>query len=153
MLRVNFSAYNNYQTDTLYQWDTNRKLTVIGLNLTDAPEVHFTNANMEGAIVRQSIISNLIVTCDIPNSLLQDDVPLIAYVGVYEGNTFKTIETIEIPIIPRAKPIDYRLENSDNEVYSFNALENKIDNLILGSDGVKRKLVFEANGTVKWMKA
>jgi hypothetical protein len=45
---------------------------------------------------------------------------------VYEGETFKVIETVEIPVIGRARPYDYTIEDSDEEIYSFNALEKLV---------------------------
>ena len=50
MIKANFSAYSKYVTDSLNQWDLNQVLQVSGLNLVDAPEVHFPNANTDRAI-------------------------------------------------------------------------------------------------------
>ena len=47
----NFSAYSKYVTDSLNQWDLNQALQVSGLKLSDAPEVHVSNANTDRAIV------------------------------------------------------------------------------------------------------
>jgi hypothetical protein len=33
MLFVNFKAYNNYVTDSLYQWDINQKLNILKLKI------------------------------------------------------------------------------------------------------------------------
>ena len=127
MIKANFNSYASYITDSLYQWDINQKLSVSGLNLTVAPEVHFSNSNMDRAIVKQATLDNLIVSVDIPNSLLQQALTIKAHIGVYEGDTFKVIEVVEIPVNPRVKPSDYRLENTDEELYSFNKLENMIE--------------------------
>jgi hypothetical protein len=83
---------------------------------------------MDRAIVRQATLKSNVVTVPIPNSILQYPLTIKAHIGVYEGDEFKVIETISIPVIPKVKPSDYRLENSDEEVYSFNALENLIVN-------------------------
>ena len=127
MLRVNFSAYNTYVTDSLYQWDKNRVLVISGLNMTIAPEIHFTNVSMERAIVRESTLDDGEIIVRIPNSLLQTSYTIKAYVGVYEGEAFKVIEKIEIPIIARTKPQDYTIEVNDEEVYSFRALEKLVN--------------------------
>lgn len=134
MLYANFKAYNNYITDSLYQWDKDQDLIINGLNLTVAPEIHFANANMDKAIVRQSVLENNVVTARIPNSLLQEALTIKAYVGVYEGTTFNVIETIEIPVIAKARPSDYSLTDTDEEIYSFNKLENEIANLIANAN-------------------
>lgn len=135
MIKTNFDAYASYVTDSLYQWDINQVLSVSGLNILAAPEVHFSNANMDKAIVRQSTLTNLIVSVAIPNSLLQEPLPIKAHIGVYEGDTFKVIELVEIPVIPKAKPLDYKIENNDEEIYSFNRLENMIKNINIEYDG------------------
>lgn len=128
MLHANFNTYNNYITDSLYQWDVNQDLVIGGLGLSIAPEIHFANADMDRAIVRQSTLESGVVTVRIPNSLLQAALTIKAYVGLYEGDTFKVIETIEIPVIAKARPSDYTIENTDEEIYSFNKLENEIAN-------------------------
>ena len=129
MIRANFNAYGSYVTDSLYQWDKNQDLVISGLNLTEAPEIHFSNIHLERALVRQSTITEGVVTVRIPNSLLQTSYTIKAYVGVYEGETFKVIETVEIPIISRTRPADYTIEDSDEEIYSFNRLETELSNL------------------------
>lgn len=128
MIKANFNTYNNYVTDSLYQWDLNQDLIINGLNLSVAPEIHFANANMDRAIVRQSTLSSGVVTVQIPNSLLQEALTIKAYVGVYEDDTFKVIETIEIPVIAKVRPSDYTISDSDEEIYSFNKLENELAN-------------------------
>ena len=129
MLSVNFNAYASYVTDSLYQWDINQDLVISGLGLSVAPEIHFANADMDRAIVRQSTLESGVVTVCIPNSLLQAALTIKAYVGIYEDETFKIIETIEIPVIAKTRPSDYTLEDTDEEIYSFKALENKISDL------------------------
>lgn len=126
MLHVNFNAYSSYVTDSLYQWDINQKLNITGLNLTTAPEVHFANANMERAIVRESVLNKGTITVDIPNSLLQAPLPITAYIGIYEGETFKIIESVKIPVIPKQKPTDYVFIDDGGDIYSYNEILNKM---------------------------
>lgn len=137
MLCVNFKAYANYVTDTLHQWDINQDLVINGLSLSVAPEIHFANVNMDRAIVRQSTVSSGVITVRIPNSLLQEAFTIKAYVGVYEGDTFKVIETIEIPVIAKARPMDYAIEDSDEEIYSFKALEYMVARAIETMESAK----------------
>lgn len=134
MIKANFNTYASYVTDSLYQWDINQVLTVSGLNLSVAPEIHFSNSNMDRAIVRQATLDNLIVSVNIPNSLLQEALTIKAHVGIYEGDTFKVIELIEIPVKPKKRPSDYRIENTDEEIYSFEALKNDIANMVTLKD-------------------
>ena len=137
MIKANFNTYASYVTDSLYQWDLNQVLNVSGLNLAAAPEVHFSNANMDKAIVRQATKDNNVVRVAIPNSLLQDPLTIYAHIGVYEGDTFKIVEKVEIPVIPKSRPSDYRIEDSDEEIYSFNALENAIASLTAEVESLK----------------
>lgn len=129
MLRVNFKSYGNYIVDSLYQWDKNQVLEIEGLALEVIPEIHFSNLNMRRSIVKQATIEDEIIKADIPNSLLQQPLFITAYIGIYEGEKFNTIETVIIPVIPRTKPEDYVLEN-DEEVYSFVKLENELANKV-----------------------
>lgn len=119
---------NSYTVDSLFQWDLNQVLQIYGLSLTSIPEIHFTNDAMDRAIVRQARMDAAgVITADVPNSLLQKPYKITAYVCIYEGDTFKSLYKIVIPVKARNKPGDYTLEN-DNEVYSFNALENLVLN-------------------------
>lgn len=130
MIKANFNAYNTYVTDSLYQWDINQVLKVTGLNVDVIPEVHFSNSNMGRAIVRQATLENHVISVEIPNSLLQAPLKILAHIGIYEEETFKCLEVVEIPIIPRVRPEDYTIEDTDEEIYSFKELENKLDNVI-----------------------
>ena len=140
MIKANFNAYNTYVTDSLYQWDLNQVLSVSGLNLEVIPEVHFSNSNMGKAIVRQATIENHVVNVAIPNSLLQEPLRIFAHIGIYEGDTFKTVEMVEIPVIARKRPEDYTIEDTDEEIYSFKALENKIDQALEEIDEILNNL-------------
>lgn len=127
MIKVNFSTYGTYVTDSLYQWDINRRLIVNGLNLEQAPEIHFYNANMERAIVRQATLDNGVATVTIPNALLQEALTIKADVCIYEDDVRKTIEDIEIPVKAKARPLDYVFEDDGGDVYSYNALITKFN--------------------------
>lgn len=127
-ITANFSSYSNYITDSLHQWDRNQTLTIRGLNLPSTPEVHFHNKSMDRSLVRQATMDNHVIAVNVPNTLLQSPFRIYADFGIYEGSTFKVVETVEIPIIPRPRPCDYVFEDTDGEVYSFNRLENMIEN-------------------------
>lgn len=129
MIKANFNTYATYVTDSLHQWDLNQVLQVSGLNLDVVPEVHFSNANTDRAIVRQATMANHVVSVDVPNSLLQEPLRIYAHIGIYAGKTFKVVELVEIPVKPRKRPADYQIQDSDEEIYSFKALENKIGNI------------------------
>ena len=128
MIKANFNTYASYVTDSLHQWDLNQVLQVSGLNLDVVPEVHFSNANTDRAIVRQATMANHVVSVDVPNSLLQEPLRIYAHIGIYDGKTFKVVELVEIPVKPRKRPQDYQIQDNDEEIYSFKALENQIGN-------------------------
>ena len=123
---------NRYTSESLYQWDKNQTLEIYGLSLASIPEIHFTNAGMDRAIVRQASMDELgIITVEVPNSMLQKSYDMSVYVCVYNGETFETLYNLVVPVDPRAKPLDYTLETDDDEVYSFNKLENQIANILV----------------------
>lgn len=129
MITANFEAYASYVTDSLTQWDLNQVLRVSGLGLAVVPEVHFSNANTDRAIVRQATMDATgVVSVGVPNSLLQEPLRIYAHIGIYDGDTFKTVELVEIPVNPRKRPQDYQIQDSDEEIYSFNRLENEFSN-------------------------
>ncbi len=140
MIKANFNSYNAYVTDSLYQWDKDRILSINGLNLDVAPEIHFTNISMQRAVARQSVLSDGVVTVKIPNSFLQVALTIMAYIGIWEGDTFRTVEVVEIPVIPRVKPSDYTLTDDDEEVYSFNRLEALVSDLSSKNDANTNKI-------------
>lgn len=139
MIKVNFNSYGSYVTDSLTQWDKNQILTLGGLNLVAAPEIHFSNVNMRAAIVRQAEMKDHIITVKIPNSLLQTPFTIKAEIGIYEGETFKTVELVEIPVKAAKRPEDYSIAD-DEEIYSFNRLENELANLRAQVEALSAKL-------------
>lgn len=119
-----------YTAEPLYQWDLNQVLEIRGLSLPSIPEIHFHNAAMGRAIVRQASMDAAgVVTVDIPNSLLQKPYPIAVYVCRYVGGTFFSEYKVELEVKQRAQPADYTLTD-DPEVYSFNALENQVVNAL-----------------------
>lgn len=121
---------NNYTVEQLYQWDLNQELEIYGLSLASIPEVHFTNVAMGRAIVQQASMDAAgVVRVDVPNSLLQKPYKIVVYVCTYAGATFETQYKLEIPVKERTQPSDYTLVD-DPEVYSFNALENQVVNVL-----------------------
>ncbi len=127
---------DRYTAESLYQWDVGQVLKIYGLSLARVPEIHFKNSAMDRAIVKQATMSKTgIITASVPNSLLQKPYNITAYVCIWENGTFSTEYKVEIPVIARAKPNDYTLEADDDEIYSFNALENTVNNMLYVLDG------------------
>lgn len=147
MLRVCFSCYGNYTTDTVYQWDQNHTLHIVGLDLDYAPTVHFCNKKSTEAIVVQSEKVEDGFTAPIPNILLQEPYSIIAYVHIYNDNNAKTIEIINIPLVKRVKPDEYQF--IDNvEIMSFERLEKDITDFIAEITTVYDEFTENTNNTV-----
>ena len=107
MISVNFSSYNKYVTDSLYQWDLNRKLVINGLNVSVAPVIVFANRHIDRGIVVQSKLNDGVITCDVPNALLQFPCPITASLCNVSDQEYKAYETVLIPVIARVMPADY----------------------------------------------
>lgn len=124
---------NTYTIDSLYQWDVNQVLTIYGLSLASAPEIHFANEAMSKAIVRQATMDSAgVIRADIPNGLLQKTGKINAYVCVTEGKTFRSLYKIVIPVTSRAQPSGYEFVEEDGLSYSVNALTVEV--ITLGED-------------------
>lgn len=121
---------NSYTVEPFYQWDKDQTLEIYGLSLASIPEVHFANVAMGRAIVRQASMDAAgVVRVEVPNSMLQKPYTIQVYVCTYAGSTFETQYKLELPVKARTQPADYTLED-DQEVYSFNALENQLVNAL-----------------------
>ena len=113
----------------LYQWDNNQTLTVQGLDMPPIPVFHFCNRLSNLALVVTPTVSGTSVTVNIPNILLQQAEPIIAYVYQdTENDGYRTMHAIHIPVIPRPKPDDY--EYTDNVDYiSVAVLNSRLNTL------------------------
>lgn len=121
---------HDYTVEPLTQWDRNQTLEIYGLSLARVPEVHFSNIGMERAITRQATMdSKGVITVSVPNGLLQKPYTITAHLCAYTGATFETLYTVKIPVAERKQPADYTIED-DGDVYSFNALNNKVDQAV-----------------------
>lgn len=107
MIQVNFSGYNDYVTDSLHQWDLNQELTIHGLGVAVAPVIVFANRNISKGIVVQSKLENGVITCAIPNALLQFACDITAHLCDENYKEYKAYECIKIPVIARVEPADY----------------------------------------------
>ena len=122
---------NTYAVTEVFQWDTNRLLEIYGVNFSTLPEIHFAKASMSKAIVKQATRDeNGIVSVEIPNSLLETASPIKVYVCGYDGEEFVSRYSFTIEVKARPKPEDYFAED-DEKIYSYNALENLVNNTIV----------------------
>ena len=132
MITVNYlDGVDNIRCDEhLFQWDNGQKLCLSGLNTyvpnLETVDVHFCNKISKLAItVKPTVVSNNIVA-PIPNSLLQDPYPIVAYFYVPSDNGSRTIVMVTIPIEPKKRPSDFVL-NEDEAIASLEAINNKVN--------------------------
>lgn len=122
---------NTYTASELFQWDTNRILTIYGLSLSFIPEIHFANSQMSEAIVKQATKTKTdALTVEIPNVLLRSANPIKVYICGYKGDEFISYYSFTIEVKGRPKPADYIAED-DEKIYSYNALENLVYNTLV----------------------
>lgn len=150
MLKVNIIDYMTYASDTLTQWDTNIQLMITGLSLNVTPTILFSNRISVTSEPVVTKMSNGIIISEIPNGLLTEPYPIIAYVRVTESDSTYTVATIKIPVISAKKPGDYEyienisivsyesllaLVNSKASENDLNVERLRIDSILALSDG------------------
>lgn len=113
----------------LTQWDIGQSLIINDTGLSSPPVFHFYNQNSKEAYVVSSTLKNDIITVRIPNSLLQEGIPIVACLYAYSSPTSgKTLATIKIPVRPRPKPSGYEY-TKDDDIISVIQLKEIIDKL------------------------
>lgn len=114
------------EEQTLYQWDTDRKLKVLTDDGITVDEVHFSNAFTQQAliVVPTASVELGCMVADIPNILLQYFIPIDVYVVMYSEQGERTVYTQRLEIIKRAKPSDYVY--TETELLSYDMLERQI---------------------------
>ena len=161
MITVNYlDGVDNIRCDEhLFQWDNGQKLCLSGLNTyvpnLETVDVHFCNKISKLAItVKPTVVSNNVVA-PIPNSLLQDPYPIIAYFYVPSDNGSRTIVMVTIPIEPKKRPSDFIL-NEDEAIASLEAINNKVNttlnNITVDYNDFKIRIEKELQDTVENLK-
>jgi len=107
MIKAEFKSYGSYTTDSVSQWDLNQKLTINGLDIDVAPVLAFSCFGMCESIIVQSKLSDGVITCDVPNAILQFGKNLNVDLCSETGGQYKAFEKMIIPVNRRKKPSDY----------------------------------------------
>lgn len=108
-----------------FQWDINLKLIVEDPSIT---KVSFCNKTSDYSLVVEVIDGEV----NIPNILLQECFDIHVYANCYLDNMeFAKVEEV-IKVIERCKPDDYVY--TETEIWSYEQLENRVDNLEIGLD-------------------
>ena len=131
MISVNFTSdvENVVATEHLYQWDNGQKLRISGAG-TNA-DIHFANKKSEKALVVTPTVTSGEMVAFIPNSLLADPYPILAYVYVPSDNGSKTIKSVTIYVEARKQPSDFVLEE-DEGITTVEAISQRV-NAIMSS--------------------
>ena len=106
---MEITCYDKYGRviEKIVQWDVGQSISIKGYDLTSyAPQIHFANANSEKALVVESVFSGGLLSCQIPDSLVRENLPIIMYIYDAKGDTGKTNTIIKIPVTPRPMPED-----------------------------------------------
>lgn len=137
MFRITCYDSEGYPITHLTQWDIDQTLVVEDSYITEhhekPPNFHFCNRYSENALVVETTIDEQgRIVADVPNILLQQGTPIIAYVYIYgidgaEGYS-KSLYTIRLPVRPRAKPDDYMY--TETEILTWQRLEERMRKLI-----------------------
>ena len=124
----------------LYQWDTGRKIRITDVGNATVSEVHFAAKNDSNALVVNLENQEGSICAKIPNVLLQDTEPIIAYVVVLNDDGRFTKYKKEVSITPRQKPDDYIY--TQEEILTYKKLEDKLNEIEL--NGVSDEKISKA---------
>lgn len=125
MIKAEFQKYGSYTTDSLYQWDLNQELQFVNTDISVAPVIHFCNRKSKESLLVQSTLTEGIITCPVPNVLLQEPFDIVAYIVSMEAQKATTLFKMLIPVNRRLKPSDY--EYTDNiPILTYEAIKADI---------------------------
>lgn len=112
---------------SFYQWDVNQKLTAS--DLAAGEEVHFSNALMKEALVVKAykFDNTADIVVDVPNILLQHDIPITAYRYEKDNGSAKTCKGCIFQVIARPKPTDYVY--TEVEILNYSSVEKRMTEL------------------------
>lgn len=110
------------------QWDYGQVLSIKGLDLPKAVEIHFCVYTDSTTIPAVGITTDDHTDVEIPDGLLRQDRELRAYVYVADLEQGKTVRTVNIPIQSRQKPeIPHTPEDTEVFREAIKAVNNSAD--------------------------
>lgn len=131
MINVDFIDSSEVTTERVYQWDIGQKLKISNTGSAIAPVVHFCNKKSEKALAVESVISGDFYIASVPNSLLEEEYDIIAYIYVGTEEEAKTIKVVHIPVTKRLRPETY-VTTEDENVVDFLAISAEMKSLLNG---------------------
>ena len=129
MISVTFTSdvENIVATEHLYQWDNGQKLSISGVGTS--ADIHFANKKSEKALVVTPTVTSGKMVAPIPNSLLSEPYPIIAYVYVPSDDGSKTIKSVTINIEARKQPSDFILEE-DEGITTLETISQRVNEVL-----------------------
>lgn len=99
---------NGERIPNFTQWDKQQMISMeIDYNWTEAPEIHFCNKNSSEAIAVKSVLNGNKITALVPDSLLEEPLPITIYVYEIDQTTGKisgrSLASVTLPVIQRIK--------------------------------------------------
>lgn len=132
---------NCYSVESLYKWDTGQVLEIHGLSLDVTPQVHFAHEGDNLAIVQPATMdASGVIRAAVPDILLQSTARLCAYICTQQGDEFKTLYKLVIPVTSRAKPADYQPDETAY-VYAMLAMDLEVVTLDADAQGYVEKVM------------
>lgn len=101
VISIEFDNYCNIVAPALVQYDTGQILELIDVN--DGVEVQFCNKSSKETT--NKVVENGQV--GVPDFLLQEALPINAYVQVVKADSSTTVKTVAIPVMSKTKPSEY----------------------------------------------
>lgn len=99
-----------------YQWDSGQVLTVVGADTCG--EVHFCSKAVPDALVCKIREENGMRLADVPNILLQAEMPITAYLFARREDGSETCCSRSFPVLRRPKPEGYVYTQTETLDYS-----------------------------------
>lgn len=120
----------------LHQWDYGRQLEIAHPDLPAMLEVHFANAASREAVVRVVPGINGVAQAAIPDVLLEQTLPITAWVYVIGAASGETMLEVTMPITPRARPAasgSVPEEIGDKYTAAVDAVNAQVESLKMGN--------------------
>lgn len=129
MISVTFTndVENIVATEHLYQWDNGQKLSISGVGTT--ADIHFANKKSEKALVVTPTVTSDAMEAPIPNSLLAEPYPIIAYVYVPSDDGARTLKTVTIAVEARKQPSDFVLDE-DEGITTIETISQRVNEVL-----------------------
>lgn len=124
-LQVNFpTGVTRTTVHGLTQWDYGRKLEITSPNLTGYGkiEVHFAYEGLKEAIVYLGTLMDRTLTVAVPDIVLEQPAPVIAWVFVPTEDEGRTILTVTLPVTARTRPADAGTEPPEDYADKYTQL-------------------------------